>query len=242
LRFERRYRGFEQGALGGYVAGIVAKRLEGPAEANLRSLPPMERDLELRERDDGSLELLDGETTVVEALPSEFELDVPAPPSVDEAHAAMGRLMHDEHGHPYPGCFTCGPEREAGDALRLFVGRREPGSESVVAAWTPDPRFGEEGGSLPEELLWAALDCPTIWAAWAESQPANPPDGAITVLARQRLEQLRPVPAGEPAIVTAWPIERDGRKNLCGAAIHGADGELLVKADSLLVNVERKLD
>ena len=44
LSFGRRFRGFESGALGGYAAGaVVAGRIDGPAEVNLRSLPPMGR-------------------------------------------------------------------------------------------------------------------------------------------------------------------------------------------------------
>ena len=41
--------------------------IDGPAEANLRSLPLMERELELKEFDDGSLGLWDGDTLVLEA-------------------------------------------------------------------------------------------------------------------------------------------------------------------------------
>jgi acyl-CoA thioesterase FadM len=88
-------------------------------------------------------------------------------------------------------------------------------------------------------MIWAALDCPTIWAAWATSVPAAIPSGSFTVLARQRLEQLAPVPAGEPLIVTAWPISAEGRKHVTAAAIHDRDGELLARAESLLVDVPR---
>ena len=58
VSFARRFQGFTDGALGGYVAGVVAKRIDGPAEVNLRSLPPMERELQLSQLD-GSLELRD---------------------------------------------------------------------------------------------------------------------------------------------------------------------------------------
>lgn len=237
LRFEQRFQGFANGALGGYVAGAVAKRIGGPAEVNLRSLPPLDRDLELRETDEGALVLSDGDTTVLDAHRSGFELDVPAPPSWDAALAAAEHLMHHEHAHPYPGCFACGPGRAEGDGLRLFIGRGEDPEGPLVSAWTPHPALGAEDGTLAPEMLWAALDCPTIWAAWSDSRPARPREGRLTVLARQRLEQLRPVPAGEPAIVTAWAVEREGRKCLAGAAIHDREGELLVRADSLLVDV-----
>jgi len=88
-------------------------------------------------------------------------------------------------------------------------------------------------------MVWAALDCPTIWGAWSVERPVTVPSGSFTVLARQRLEQLSPVPAGDELIVSAWPIEREGRKHLVGAAIHDADGALLARAESLLVEVPR---
>ena len=240
LRFERRFQGFANGALGGYVAGAVAERIDGPAEVNLRSLPPMDRELALRESgEEGELVLAAGEIVVADARPAGFELEVPAPPSLEEAAAASAHPIHEEAGHPYPGCFACGPGREAGDALRLFMGRRSPGSSELVAAWTPDEALGGHAGELTTAMVWAALDCPTIWAAWATSEPAAHPEHTLTVLARQRVEILAPVPAGEPAIVGAWEAEHSGRKHLCGAAIHTAAGELLVRADSLLIDVPR---
>lgn len=235
VRFDRRFQGFEHGALGGYAAGVVAARIDGPAEANLRSLPQMERDLEIRKLGEG-LELWDGETLVLEALPASFDLAIPETPSLAKAKEAASRLIHDETGHLYPSCFTCGPDRDEGDGLRLFMGRLDPEGELLASAWTPDPALGAEDGALPAEMVWAALDCPTIWAGWARSYPAEAGEG-FTVLARQRLDITAPVPTGEPVIVTAWPIEQDGRKHLCGAAIADADGRPLARAESLLIAV-----
>jgi hypothetical protein len=108
LSFGRRFRGFESGALGGYAAGaVVAGRIDGPAEVNLRSLPPMGRDLKLSEQgDDGGIALLDGQTLVLEAKPAPFELKIPPPPGVTEgggsgaspdprrARAPLSELLH----------------------------------------------------------------------------------------------------------------------------------------------------
>jgi hypothetical protein len=239
LRFGRRFRGFESGALGGYVAGaIVGEWIEGPAEVNLRSLPPMDRDLELRSRDDGSIELRDGTALVAEAHPTSWELDVPEALSVDQAEAANERLLHHELGHIYPGCFTCGPDREEGDGLRLFVGRTAD-ERLLAGAWTPHPDLADGVDVLADELVWAALDCPSIWAVEAFPGETVFPEGAFNVLARQRVEILAPVPVAEPAIVAAWPIESEGRKRLTGVAIHDRDGALLARGESLLVEVPR---
>ena len=234
LSFSRRFRGFDSGALGGYVAGAVAAgRIAGPAEVNLRSLPPMERDLKLAEdEDDGRLLLFDGETLVLEAKAAAFELAIPAPIELGEAEEASERLVHEELGHLYPGCFTCGPDREPGDGLRLFMG--QTGADGLLAAaWTPDPGLAEDCEAISVAMVWAALDCPSIWAV------GHFPENAFNVLARQRVESVGPVAVGEPAIVTAWPIEHDGRKHTTGAAIHDSGGRLLARAESLLIEVPR---
>ena len=236
-RFARRFQGFTDGALGGYAAGVAAKRFEGPVEVNLRSLPPLERELELSEVD-GGVELRDGETLVLEARVADFQLEIPSPPDLAEAAGAGEHLIHDEGTHLYPACFTCGPDRDPGDGLRLFVGRSGERDGLLASAWTPHPDLAE-GDSLPVEMVCAALDCPTIWAAWSRERPAAIPTETFTVLARHRVEPLAPIPLGEQAIVTAWPIGRDGRKHVSGAAIHDPGGKLLARAESLLVEVPR---
>ncbi len=239
VRFERRFQGFADGALGGYAAGVAARGIDGPAEANLRSLPPMDRDLELASGEDGGLEVRDGETLVLEVHPGDFELEIPETPGLDEAEAANRDPVHDHGPHLYPACFTCGPDREAGDGLRLFMGQAPDRDGMLVALWTPHERLAQ-GPELPAEFVWAALDCPTIWAAWLDDGKVTwPAAGRFTVLARQRVEHIARVPTGEPTIVTAWPITQDGRKHTTGAAIHAPGGELLARAESLLVDVER---
>ena len=237
VTFERRFRGFAEGALGGYAAGVAASRIDGPAEVNLRSLPRMDRDLDLRTGDDGSLELWDGETLVLETHAQPFDLSVPEPPELGAAEAAGRDLVHDHAEHPWPGCFCCGPERAAGDALRLFMGRSADDPAFLAAAWTPDTGLTEDP-ELPVSFLWGALDCPTIWASWmTDDGDVVYRDGTFPVLARQRVERVAAVPTGEPSIVTAWRVSRDGRKHVCGAAIHSPEGELRVRGESLLIDV-----
>jgi hypothetical protein len=236
VTFIRRYQGFADGALGGYAAGVAARGIEGPAEANLRALPPLERELRL-ERDGDRAVLRDGETLVIEVAPMNFELEVPAPATLEDAEAASRNLVHDEY-HPFPHCFCCGSHRTQGDGLRLFMGRMPEQETTLAASWTPHPEL-DTGSELPPEMIWAALDCPTIWASFLQDGRVSVPRGSFQVLARQRVERLAPVRLGEPAIVTAWPISRDGRKHLAGAAIHAPDGQPLARAESLLIEVPR---
>jgi hypothetical protein len=228
LSFARRFRGFDHGALGGYAAGSVAKRIGGCVEVNVRSLPPMERELALRQ-DGAGLDLYDGDTLVLEAHPVAFELALP-PFDLDAAEQAGQQLIHDQVEHAYPECFACGPGRNAGDGLRVFLGSTGRADGVIGNTWTPDPRLADTE-DLPVEMVWSALDCPTIWAAGA------PEPGTFPVLARQRVEIRAPVRLGQVAVVAAWPIDRDGRKRLGGAAIYDATGELLARCEALLVLV-----
>ena len=212
VRFERRFQGFAEGALGGYAAGVAAQGIEGPAEANLRSLPPMDRDLELTSGDDGSLELRDGDTLVLEVHPSEFEAR-PDRPGPEEVEAATAR--------PRPRSRSAPVSRLLHLWSRARGGRRPAPVHGVGTGPTGNPRLELDpgpgphpGAGLPGEFIWAALDCPTIWAVWLTDDGAvSRPEGTFPVLARQRLEQLAPVRTGEQAIVTAWPISHDGRKH-----------------------------
>lgn len=103
----------------------------------------------------------------------------------------------------------------------------------------PNPQLVADS-ELPVEFVWAALDCPTIWASWLEQDGrVRVPSGTFSVLARQRVEQLAPIRLGQPTIVSAWPIAHDGRKHLAGATIHAPDGQPLARAESLLIDVAR---
>lgn len=228
VRFARRFRGFDHGALGGYAAGAIAKQVGGSVEVNLRTLPPMERELELREAGEG-LDLYDGATLVLEARPVTFDLDIPTL-ELGEAEEAGRHLIQDEVEHRYPECFACGPGREAGDGLRIFLGRPPRGDGVIGNIWLPDANLSETD-ELPTEMVWAALDCPAIWSSWSGEAEMFP------VLARQRLEIHAPVPLGERTIVSAWPIRQDGRKRFAGAAIHDVSGSLLARCEALLVLV-----
>jgi hypothetical protein len=84
-------------------------------------------------------------------------------------------------------------------------------------------RLADGDGSLPVELVCAALDCPQLWALMVHA-PATTSDRVVTASLETRLE--RRVVAGEPHVVMAWPLGRDGRRWLAGAAIVGPGGEL----------------
>jgi hypothetical protein len=184
-------------------------------EANVRALPPLDRALSI-EIDGNRAVLRDGDTVVIEVAGREFELQIPARPTLATAEATSRDPI--THEHPYPTASPAVPSGPRATACACSWEEHPDPSRSLAAAWTPDPRLAPRS-DLPTEFVWAALDCPTISASWLEAggRVATAP-GTFSVLARQRVEQLAPTPLGQPAIVSAWAIAHDGRKHLAGAA------------------------
>lgn len=216
---------------GGYVAGILARDLEGPVTSVIRARVPLDAPLRLETRD-GETVMLDGDGALIgkgSAADAALLPEVPPAPSFEAARAAGGRHPgHTERFHPI--CFSCGPQREDGDGLRVFVGQLEGAAPGVSAcAWTPHERFADAGGLTPVEVVWAALDCPGYFA-WVIKEGRH---GAL--LGTMTGEILRRPAAGEPCIVMAWPLARDGRKEFAGVALFSAAGELLARAHQVWI-------
>lgn len=216
---------------GGYVCGVLAKGIDGPATSVLRARIPLDVALTM-ERGPSLNEMFDGEGNLIgkgEAVGDEGLPEVPAPPSLAEAQAAQGRYVGLTQ-RVHPTCFSCGPERDEGDGLRVFAGQVEGAPAGHVAAvWTPHEAFADDEGLAPTEVIWAALDCPGFFA-WVVKEGRH---GAL--LGTMTGEVLRRPKAGETCIVTAWPLAREGRKETAGVALHGADGELLARAHQVWI-------
>ncbi len=209
---DRRYRGPQGSANGGFAAGLLASLLDGAAEVTLRLPPPLGRELHVRERD-GVMLLVDGEDVVAEAVPAEVDLDAPEPPSLEEAAIASARYA-PIGPESFRGCFSCGAIREQGDGLRILPGR-VAGRELVATPWTAFE------ASLP--VVWAAIDCAGAYAV------GGPGRGEV-VLGRMAAAITRLPREGEQCIVIAWPLGEDGRKLHAGTALLAADGEVLARA------------
>jgi hypothetical protein len=226
ISISSRFNGPRQSGNGGYTSGVLADRLEGAVEVNLRSPVPLGLPLDLVPGGEGSLSLRHGETTIAEARPlPDLELAVPEPVSLEQARAGAGRYR-GSGDTVFGTCFVCGPARE--DSFEVFAGRVE-GRDAVATPWTPPDWTADADGNARPEFVWAALDCPTFFACHLEGELT------LSVLVRQRAELRRPVPAGEEHVVMAWPIAIDGRKRLAGAAVLSADGEALAVAEALLI-------
>lgn len=228
----QRFNGPAESANGGYTCGSVAALLDGDAASvSLRSPPPLERPLEVV-RADGGVELRDGDVLVAEGERDELLLDVPD--AVEPRRAAAASRAGREHwgaAHPFPGCVVCGPEREAGDGMRIFPGELEAGL--FAAEWTPDDTLSDGSGCVRPEFVWAALDCPT------SAPVANFGQGPPMVLARLTARLGCSVAVGESHALVSWPLESDGRKHHAACALFDSTGLLLCASRALWIELKQ---
>ena len=200
---------------GGYVAGKLAAFIDGPVEVMLRQPTPLGTNLDICENGEDGLQLKHGETVIAEAHPFPFELEVPEPPSFEEADAAWGNHPGLAN-HPVPGCFVCGPKRP--DGLRICAGRM-PGRDDVATAWTPAAELADAAGRVLSEFIWAVLDCPGGFSLGGNQF-------IPVLLGKFAVQIVADVIAGEPHVISGWLIANEGRKYFTGTAIHTAAGEL----------------
>ncbi|MFC7527758.1 hypothetical protein [Actinoplanes sp. GCM10030250] len=206
---------------GGWCAGVFAvaagARAGGPPyQVTLRTPPPLETALELR---DGSV--LAGDTLVAEVGEATGAGAGAGVPSVSyETAVEASRSYPGFTTHPFPTCFVCGPERPGKDGLGIFPGVLPDGG--TAAPWT-----------VPDEVsvpsMWAALDCPGGWAAIAAGQAYVL--GRITA-------SVGALPApGTDCVVTGAAVEIAGRKAIVESTVYGPGGDRLATARATWIAV-----
>jgi hypothetical protein len=223
----KRYCGPPDSGNGGYVCGVAAGILGGSdVEVTLLAPPPLERPLDL-ELDGGEARLLDGQTVVALARPTDEPVTIPegAPPPIgyEAAVDAAADFDVDDYraGHEYPTCYTCGPDRLAGDGLRIFPAATDR-PDHYVWSWTPDPSLFDGSGGMDVPVMWAALDCPS-GLAWIRRDP----DMGAVVLGKMAAVIHRLPCEGEQLVVSGWTEPPQGRRRPARSAIHSATGEVL---------------
>jgi hypothetical protein len=219
-------------ANGGVLAGLFARGLAGAVEVKLRAPSPLGTPLEVETRPDGSLRLSLAGAELATASSAPLELEVPAPPS-PEAIAAREGNCRALRTHPFPRCFVCGPERPAGDGLRIFPGVI-PGTELVAALWRPERALCDAAGRVRPEHLWAALDCPSAFPL-LESEAARALEPMV--LAKLHVALDGELCAGECARVLAWPLALEGKRGLAGAALVTESGRVIGRARATWVSL-----
>jgi hypothetical protein len=190
--------------------------VDATAEVTLRRPPPLERPLAV-EREPERVVLRDGADVVAEAVPTTLDLEVGPPVSFDTAaEASRTSPFRDATLHPFPTCFTCGPDRDSGDGLRLFAGR-VPGTDVFAAPWTPV--------EVSAPIVWAALDCPSSAVIYLDDP--HPPPHVLGRIAARLDHQPEP---GAPHVIMSWLLDRAGRKVLSASAVFDPDGTVCAVA------------
>lgn len=204
---------------GGYACGLLARYLPDDAQKEVRLLRPipLETPLAVDTSDPSRALLSDGDDRVAEARFSDLRIVPPEPPTYAQAeHASRNYIGFREH--PFPTCFVCGPKRVEKDGLQIFAGRLE--DRTLVAAnWVPAKSLANADGTVRDEFIWAALDCPGAFAVADEKLPPI----VLGTLAVKIDHKLR---AGEKSIVIGWKIGEEGRKAYAGTAVFSAAGHL----------------
>lgn len=215
----RRFRGPSTSGNGGYTCGLLAGFAGGEAEVTLRLPPPLEQPLRI-ERDGERVLLLAGDALVAEAVPVTVDVLPPAVVTWEEALDARERYPGFDQ-HPFPECFTCGPDREPGEGLCIYPGEVRPGL--VAAPWTAH--------DVAPEVVWAAIDCPGAYGAGYTGR-------GETVLGRMaaRIDRL-PRP-GERCVALGFGLGEDGRKLYAGTALLGEAGETLAVARQTWISLK----
>jgi hypothetical protein len=229
LTIAPRFNGPPDSGHGGYVSGLVAGCLDGPARVRLHRPPPLGRALAVC-RDGEGVTLVDGEAIVATGVPAAVDVTLPSAVSFGEAETAA-REYPGFRNHVFSRCFACGPARAAGDGLRIFPG---PVAGGLVAApWVPDASLADDQGEVRPEFLWAALDCPSGWAAILEA------GGRPSVLGELAARVVGPVHRGERYVVLGWALGGEGRKRFAGSVILGDDGTRRAVARATWIAIAR---
>ncbi len=223
-----RFNGPPSSGNGGYSCGLIAAAIGDGVEVTLRLPPPLDTPLAVEPAETGWL-VRDGERLVAEAKAVDWDLEVPAAPTIDEAADAATRYVGFDH-HEFPTCFTCGTDRD--DGLAIWTGR-VAGSGLVASPWSAPDDVGPADGSLAPEIVWAALDCPGAWVS-ARDMSIEP-----IVLGRMAARILAPLPIDGSYVSYAWALGDEGRKSFSGTAVADEHGRVLAYARQTWVALKR---
>lgn len=230
----QRFHGPSGSGNGGYSCGLLARFIDGPARIRLRIPPPLDQPLDVH-RQGADVQLFCRGELVATGKPVKLNISIPVAPDFESASNASTRYRGHE-SHFYPSCFVCGPQREQGDGLRIFAGPLAPDSDGaamVAAAWIPDESLANESGTVSDEYLWAALDCPGAYSF-------REPDAGAILLGELAVEIRGSVVAGEKCVLIGWEISHQGRKHFTGTALFGENGQCRAVGQATWIEVPEK--
>ena len=218
---DQKYCGFLGIGNGGYVCGMAAGYIQGDAEVTLWNPPLVNVSFDV-DRIDSRVLFKNGDVIIAEAQPASINLDVPSPPTYEEAVAASKHSLALGSIPPSPDCFVCGCNRDNSDGLRVFAG---PAFDAglVAAPWIPDASLADDSGRIREVFLWSVLDCPGAYAFFGDTMPA-------IVLGRLVAGVKQKIMPGEKCVIIGWKISQEGRKLISGSALFSESNDLCATA------------
>jgi hypothetical protein len=241
MTIAHRFRGPPNSGNGGYVCGMLARHIPGAAEVALRAPPPLETELDAVEVEASRWELRQGTATIAIGRPTTLDMSRLERATYAEAVEAEKRTPIKPHQHLLPMCFVCGPDRAAGDGLRLFAGPLDRQDAAVFAVpWTPDPSLAAADGFVAPEFLWSALDCPSGYVSLFDRETGECRSLPILLGTLSARIEGRPRP-GERCVVTSWQTGREGRRLFAEAALFGEDDDLLAVGRAVWIVVDRQV-
>lgn len=234
ITIARRFGGPPRSANGGYTAGVLAAAFvrgrDAPQaiEVTLRSPPPLDTAMSLRRTADTTTLYL-RDRPVAEARAGELTGEPVESVSLADARDAETTYA-GLISHPFPRCFTCGPDREPGDGLRLSPGRVEGGR--TACTWTPDDSLAspEQPAHVRPEFVWASLDCPGGWTTDISGRPM--------VLGRITAEVDAPAEIRERHVVMGRLLRQEGRKTFTATTLYDSDRRIVARAEQLWIAVD----
>jgi hypothetical protein len=226
-----RFRGPADSGNGGYVCGLLARRLKGAVEVRLHLPPPLEKPLKVHRVSEKEVQLWDGDQLVATAKAVQWEQKIPKAPNFAEAEQAVSHYLGFQE-HLYPSCFVCGTERKEKDGLRIFPGP-VPQRKLVAAPWIPDETLGDGEGLVRPEFIWASLDCPGAWAAMEGTFPKM-------LLGTLSCKIEKEVKVGTRCVAMGWLDKKEGRKLFVGTALFSEAGKLLAHGKAIWILLKGK--
>jgi len=234
----QRFNGPAASANGGYACGTFAvaarPHVPGPAAVTLHLPPPLAAPLRLEDAGRRT-HVWCGDALVATVQAFGGDVDAPAPVTAATADAAREAFL-GLHFHPFPTCFVCGGDRPEGDGIALAPGlldgrAGEPADavgRRVACTWTPDDGVADATGAVPEEVVWAVLDCPGGWTA---------PQDRPRVLGRMAVQLDRLPAVGRRHVVVGSSLPGNGRSVTSLTALYDEAGRLLAKASATWLEV-----
>ena len=231
LTIPGRFNGPPDSANGGYTAGRLAAALrtlrpeqaaDRPVTVTLSQPPPLDAAIVVGLDEAGRAAATFGGAQIATAEPGRFghpPVDPVSPGTAKEAERAYAGLT----SHPFPTCFSCGPQRSDGLGLRPGRVGADPAGP-VACVWSPSTDLPHDDDGVAPELVWTALDCPSGWATDLENRPMVL--GRFTVAV-----DARPQP-GETCVVVARVISAEGRKAFTASTLYDSDGRVLGRAEA----------